>query len=87
VTGFFLFATASRPVLGPTLASYPMGTGGILHQGLGDRGVKLTTRPRLVPWLTMRGSIPPHPQYVFIVWCSVKHKGKVKGKVKVAPVL
>jgi len=22
----------------------------------------------------MRGSIPPFPQYVFMVWCLVKHR-------------
>jgi hypothetical protein len=24
----------------------------------------------------MRGAIPPHPQYVFMAWCSVKHRDK-----------
>jgi hypothetical protein len=23
----------------------------------------------------MRGAIPPHPKYVFMAWCLVKHKG------------
>jgi hypothetical protein len=48
--GFF-YSTASRPALGPTLASYPMGTSGSLLGGGGVKGrdVKLTTHLHLVP--------------------------------------
>jgi hypothetical protein len=24
----------------------------------------------------MRGAIPPYPQYVFMAWCSVRHRDK-----------
>jgi len=38
--------------------------------------VKLTTHFHLVPRSRMRGAIPPLPQYVFMVWCSVKKKAQ-----------
>jgi hypothetical protein len=36
--------------------------------------VKLTTHLHLVPKSRMRGAIHPLPQYVFMVWCLVKHR-------------
>jgi hypothetical protein len=65
----FLFATASGPALDIQWAP------GILSPGgKSGRSVKLTTHLQLVPRLKMRGFIPPHRQYVFMVWCLVKHR-------------
>jgi hypothetical protein len=36
--------------------------------------MKLTTQFHIVLRLRMHGVIPPLPQYIFITWCSVKHK-------------
>jgi hypothetical protein len=66
MTGFFLFATASRPLS----SAYE----GLLPPGVKRRGVKLTTNLHLVQSLRMRGAILPLPQYVFMAWCSVKHR-------------
>jgi hypothetical protein len=35
-------------------------------------GIKLTTHLHLVLRSRIRGTIPPFPQYTFIVWCSVE---------------
>jgi hypothetical protein len=35
--------------------------------------VKLTTHLNLVPKSRMCRAIPPLPQYIFMVWCLVKH--------------
>jgi hypothetical protein len=32
-------------------------------------GVKLTSHIHVVPRLSIRGAIPPLPQYVFMAWC------------------
>jgi hypothetical protein len=48
-------------------ASCPMGTGGF-YSGVKRLGVKLTTHLLVVPRSTMRGAIPPSPQYVFMAW-------------------
>jgi hypothetical protein len=49
-------------------ASYPVGTGAVSLR------VKLTTPLHLVPRSRVRGAIRPFPQYVFMVWCLVKHR-------------
>jgi hypothetical protein len=36
--------------------------------------VRLTTHLHLVPRLRKHGVVPPLPQYVFMVWCVVKHR-------------
>jgi hypothetical protein len=50
---------------------------GALSLGYSGWGVKLTTHFHLVPRSRMRGAIPALPQYVFMVWCSVKAQGKL----------
>jgi hypothetical protein len=50
-----------------------MGNWGSSPLGKAAGGMKLTTHLHLVP-RSMRGAIPPLPQYVFIAWCLVKHK-------------
>jgi hypothetical protein len=35
----------------------------------------LTTHLYPVPRLRMRGAVLPLPQYAFMVWCLVKHRG------------
>jgi hypothetical protein len=55
-------------------ASYPTGSGA-LSPGVRGWGVKLTTHLHLVPRLRKREAIPPLPQYVFMAWCLVKHRG------------
>jgi hypothetical protein len=68
--GFNLFATSSRPILGPTQPPLQY------VQAVPTPGVKRqwreTCHSLLVPRLSMRGSIPPVPQYVFMAWCKVK---------------
>jgi len=59
--GFYLFTTASRPVLRPTQPPIKW-VPGELSPGIKRWGVKLTTRLHLVPMLRMRGAIPPLPQ-------------------------
>jgi hypothetical protein len=53
-------------------ASYPMGTRGSFPGEKSGRGVKLTTRLRLVWRSRMSAAIPPLHQYVFMAWCLVK---------------
>jgi hypothetical protein len=48
---------------------------GLLPQGKSGWGVKLTAHLHLVPRLRMYGAIPLLPQYVFMVWYLVKHRG------------
>jgi hypothetical protein len=62
--GIFLLTTVSRPVLGPTQPPN--------QWRLSSQRAKLTTHPHLVPRSRMCSAIPPHPQYAFMVWCSVK---------------
>jgi len=50
---FFLFATASRPALGPTQPLIQWVPGAV------SRGVKLTTHLHLEPRLKTRGALPP----------------------------
>jgi hypothetical protein len=45
----FLSSAASRPSLGPTSASYPMGTGADFPRGKAEMGMKLTIHIHLVP--------------------------------------
>jgi hypothetical protein len=52
-------------------ASYPMG---LFPWGYSGRSVKLTTHLHLVSRSRRRGNILPLPQYVFMVWCLVKHR-------------
>jgi len=52
--------------------SYPRGTEGTLPRGWNVRGVNLTIHIHLMPSLRIRKAIPPLPQHLFMVWCSVK---------------
>jgi hypothetical protein len=38
--------------------------------------VKLTTHPHLSAEIKIAWSYTPTPQYVFMAWCLVKHRGK-----------
>jgi hypothetical protein len=69
--GIFLFTAASRTTLGPT---YPpiQGLPGAL-----SLGVKLTTHLQLVLKSRMCGAIMTLSQYIFMVWCLVKHRGNL----------
>jgi len=74
MTGCFLFAIASRPVLGVNPASYLTGTGGSYSGGKEARvwrRPKMTTHHHLVLGLRMHGAIPSLPQYVFMAWCLI----------------
>jgi hypothetical protein len=57
--GIFLFSTVSRTTLGPTQPPIQWVPGDL------SLGVK---RPG-------REAIPPLPQYAFMAWCLVKHRG------------
>jgi hypothetical protein len=73
----FLFATASRPAVGPTQPSLqwvPGGGEGHYPLEVKRPGVKLTTHVHLMPRLRMRGSIPSFLQYVFTALHLVKHR-------------
>jgi hypothetical protein len=50
-------------------ASYPTGNGGSFPGGKAAGAWSWPLVPR-----SMRGAIPPLPQYVFMVWCLVKHR-------------
>jgi hypothetical protein len=55
-------------------ASYPMGNGG-LPMGVKRLGCEDDdSPPSSAGGQRIRGSIPPHPQYVFMAWCLVKHR-------------
>jgi len=56
----FLFATASRPALGPTQPPIQRAAG-ILPPGQSDRSVKVTTHLYLMMRLRIHGAIPPLP--------------------------
>jgi len=58
--GFFLFATASRPALGPIQSPIKLVPGDFPLE-LSIRHVKLTTHLRQVPSLKIHGTIPPLP--------------------------
>jgi hypothetical protein len=69
--GIFLFTTVSRMALGPTqppIQWVPVAPSlGVKRPGHEtDHSPPSSTR--------MRGAIPPLPQYVFMVWCLVKHR-------------
>jgi len=44
--------------------------------------VKLITHLHLVQRLRMHGATPPLPQYVFMTWCSVKHRNNFTFTLK-----
>jgi hypothetical protein len=62
--GIFLFITAFRPILEPTLLSNRYQKL-FLWRYIGW-GVKLTTYLHLVPRSRIRGAAPPLPQYAFM---------------------
>jgi len=70
---FFLFTTASRPALGPT-QSYTQW----VHAALSPRDIKWLGHEADHIHIGLRlrnhGTIPPFPQYIFIVWCLIKQK-------------
>jgi hypothetical protein len=63
-----LFATVSRPTLGPTQSPIQWVPGALSlgGGGLSDWGMKLTTHLHLMPKLRIGGAIPPLPEYVFM---------------------
>jgi hypothetical protein len=65
--GFFIFATASRLILGPTQPPI-QGVLGALIPGESGRGVKMITHFYLMLRSRMRGAIIPLPKYVIMVW-------------------
>jgi hypothetical protein len=65
--GFFLFATASRPVLGPTHSPIQW-VPGALSPGVKRPGHEADHSPNLVPKLRMRGAIHPLPKYICMAW-------------------
>jgi len=60
VLGIWLFITASRTDLVPR---------GLFPGGKADHSPQSSAEVK-----EMRGTTPPLPQYVFMVWCSVKHR-------------
>jgi len=66
--GIFLFATASRPALGPTHPPIRWVLG-VLSPGL-KRPVSEVDHLylHLLPKLRMCGSVPPYSQYFFMAW-------------------
>jgi hypothetical protein len=70
--GIFLF-TASRTALGPTQPPIQW-VAGALSLGVKRPGREANHSPHLVPRSRKRGTIPPLPQYAFMVWCLVKHR-------------
>jgi hypothetical protein len=55
--------------------SYPMGTGGFFPR---DKATGAWNWPITCIWCrdqSMRGAIPPLPQYAFMAWCLVKAQG------------
>jgi hypothetical protein len=48
---------------------------GALFLGVGRPGREADRSPPSVPKSRIRGAIPPIPQYVFMAWCLVKHRG------------
>jgi hypothetical protein len=71
--GICLFATVSRPALGPTQPPYPMGTWSPFPEGKAA-GAWSWTHFHVVPRSRMRGAIRLFPQYVFIAWSQLKHR-------------
>jgi len=64
--GFFLFVTMSRLALWATQPPVLWVLGALIL------GVKLTAHLYLVPRLRMPGTVPPQPQYVFMIWHLIK---------------
>jgi hypothetical protein len=61
-------------------ASYPMGTRSSFPGGKAVWGVKLTTHLHLVPRWKNEWSYTSIPQYAFMAWCLIKHKGLALSK-------
>jgi hypothetical protein len=70
--GIFLFSTASRTALGPTQprkwvpGAHPLGVKRAGHEA---------DHSSLVPRSKNAWSYTSTPQYVFVAWCLVKHRG------------
>jgi hypothetical protein len=62
--GLFLFATASRPVLGPTQPPVKWVPETLI--------AGVTALLHVVPRLRMHGAVPTLRQYVFMAWCLIK---------------
>jgi hypothetical protein len=45
--------------------------------GVKRQNVKRNIHLNLQPRFRMRGAIPPLPQYVFMAWCLIKHRGEL----------
>jgi hypothetical protein len=75
---FFLFATASRLVLGSTQCPIQWILGGFYPMVKTAGTMKLTVCLHVVLRLQTCGAIPPVSQYVFMVWCLVKPRDFTK---------
>jgi len=73
----FLFATASRAVLGHTQPPIQWVLKAA-NPGVKRRGVKLNIPLRI----RMRGALPLLPPYVLMAWCLVKHMGNFKNNTE-----
>jgi hypothetical protein len=56
-------------------ASYPMGTGGSFHGGIAAGAWSWPLTSIKCRGKRMSGAMLPLPQYGFIAWCLVKHRG------------
>jgi hypothetical protein len=69
----FLFATVSRMGMGPTQPPIQW-VPGLLSLGVKQLKHEADHSPHLVLRSGMHGPIFPFPQYIFMVWCLVRHK-------------
>jgi hypothetical protein len=84
--GIFLFATASKPALGPTQPPIQWEPGALTSGGKRSRR-ELNTQLHPVLSLRICGALSPLSQYVFMTWylmkqeyvsivCLIKHRDK-----------
>jgi hypothetical protein len=79
----FFFSSPQRPDLlwGPPIIPSNGYWRTLYLESKAARGVKLTTHLHLVPRLSICGAIPPLLQYVFMAWCLVKQRDRMKIQV------
>jgi hypothetical protein len=71
--GIFLFTTVSRTALRPTHPPVQWEPGA-LSLGVRLPGLEADPSPPSSAEVKVCGAIPPLPQYIFMVWCYVKHR-------------
>jgi hypothetical protein len=74
--GIFLFTTASKPALVPTQPPIQWVSGDVSLE-VKRPGREADHSPPSRAEVKMRGSIPPLPQYAFMVRCSVEAQGQL----------